>query len=121
MPLQPSNGRARGCPIRHLDEAKAAWAAGLPIGHHPDGVHRAIRFKEGAEGLLGGRKRQVPHKDVHVGFPSCMGDATFPIHATDPAWPRRAIAACSATMASSSVAYTSVFRRWASPPSALVQ
>ena len=64
---------ARGCSIRHLDEAKTAWTASLPIGHNPDGVHHAIRFKEGAEGLLGGRKRQVPHKDVHVGFPSRMG------------------------------------------------
>src|SRR5262249_52080055 len=63
------NGGARGRPIGHRDEAKAAWAAGLAIGHDPHRVHRAIRRKEVAERLLGGRKRQVAHKDVHIGFP----------------------------------------------------
>ena len=42
------------------------------------------------------------------------------IHATDNAWHRRTISAFSATMASSSVAHSSVSRRWASPTSALV-
>ena len=53
--------------------------------------------------------------------PPRVDDATFPIHATDNAWQRRAISAFSATMASSRVAHASVSRRWASPTSALVQ
>src|SRR5262245_10561458 len=85
---------ARGRPIRHLDEAKAAWAASLAIGHDPHRVHRAIRRKEVAERLLGGRKRQVAHKDVHIGFPQGRDthrDAVLCPHgrSTMPAFDRR--------------------------------
>src|SRR5713101_2336606 len=53
--------------------------------------------------------------------PPRVGDATLRLHATDNAWHRCAISAFSATMAPSSVAHSSVSRRWASPTSALVQ
>src|SRR5262249_14979377 len=39
------------------------------VGHDPHRIHRAIGRKEVAERLLGGRQRQVAHKDVHVRFP----------------------------------------------------
>jgi hypothetical protein len=52
--------------VRHLDEAKAAGAAGLTVGHDSDRLDRAIGFEELAEVLLRGRKSEVTHKNAHA-------------------------------------------------------
>jgi hypothetical protein len=52
--------------VRHLDEAKAAGAASLTVGHDPDRLDSAIGFEELAEILLRGHKSEVTHKNVHA-------------------------------------------------------
>ncbi len=52
--------------VRHFDEAKAAGAAGLAVGHDSDSLDRAIWLEELAEVLLRGGKGEVAHKNIHV-------------------------------------------------------
>jgi hypothetical protein len=50
--------------VRHLDKTKAVGATRVPIGHHPDGIHSPIRFEAGTKLLVGGRKGEIPDKNI---------------------------------------------------------
>ena len=61
---------ARGIGIRHLDETKTAWAAGLAIVHQGHLVDGAVGCKEGAHLVFGGGERKISnvkfrHKNTH--------------------------------------------------------
>src|SRR5712691_10112369 len=47
--LQLGNGRTGLGGVHHRDEGKAAGAAGLPLRHKVDVLHRSIRFEELAQ------------------------------------------------------------------------
>ena len=66
--IESVNGAFCRVAVRHLDEAKAAGAAGLAVGHNPNRVDGTIRLEELTQVLLRGGKSQVAHKDIHAEF-----------------------------------------------------
>jgi len=52
--------------VRHLDKAKAAWAAGVSIGDNSGRLDGPIGLKEVAELFLCGRKREIVDVDLHA-------------------------------------------------------
>jgi hypothetical protein len=66
--IESVNGAFCRVAVRHLDEAKAARAAGLAVSHNPNRVDGTIRLEELTQVLLRGGKSQVAHKDIHAEF-----------------------------------------------------
>src|SRR5262252_976147 len=62
-PIEPIDRRLGRGGVWHLDKAKAAGAAGLPLRDEVDVLHLAIRFEELAHLFAGGRVRQTADKN----------------------------------------------------------
>ncbi len=135
-PLRPFLGGVVG--VREAWRGMAAYSALIHQALGPPCLHRRDTRYLPSPGtrsapLVFGRERGCAGTEAHLWLillgrlrtpwilgPPHVGAVTVRIYAPDNTWHRRAISACSATMASSRVAYSSVSRRWASPTSALV-
>src|SRR5216683_928042 len=62
-PIEPIDRRLGLGGVWHLDKAKAAGAAGLPLRYEVDVLHLAIHFEELAHLFAGGRIRQTADKN----------------------------------------------------------
>src|SRR5206468_12111160 len=83
--IESFNGACCRVAVRHLDEAKAAGAAGLAVGHNPNRVDGTIRLEELTQVLLRGGKSQVAHKDMHAEFSREKGAPEARVHTGAPA------------------------------------
>src|SRR5712691_7834857 len=66
--LQLGNGRTGLGGVHHRDEGKAAGAAGLPLRHKVDVLHRSIRFEELAQLFSVGRVPLIADKNLPGAF-----------------------------------------------------
>src|SRR5438128_5883679 len=80
--LQRGNGRTGLGGVHHRDEGKAAGAAGLPLRHEVDVLHRSIRFEELASSSRVVMYAKLPTKICPERF--AWRARCFPARAVDP-------------------------------------
>src|SRR5262249_8409970 len=76
--IKPSNRGIGLHGVRHLDKVKAPGPARVTIGHNADACYLAIRVKELAQLFFGGRKGQIPNKDIHGALLHCSRLSSTP-------------------------------------------
>ena len=64
LPVERINGLLRFAVVLHLDEAKTARAAGLPVRDHLGPPHRAVCLEQGRQFLIGNLPGQIAHIDI---------------------------------------------------------
>jgi hypothetical protein len=62
--IQSGNGPFAFTIIAHFHESKASGPSGVAVGDDADTIHRAICFKQGANGIFGGPEAQISYEYI---------------------------------------------------------